>query len=118
MVWKIGPACVAQHAKNVAASTMNGRDRKACIAPAGSPPDAPGAGAAIAGGADRMHSAAGSNSPSAPPPTPNCPVRQSWGAPSPAANGEIVIGATPTPADTSETARLRCLSNHPAVDAI
>jgi len=34
------------------------------------------------------------------------------------ANGEIVIGATPMPADTSETARLRFCSNHAVAAAI
>ena len=33
-------------------------------------------------------------------------------------DGEIVIGATPMPADTSDTARLRCLSNQPVTVAI
>ena len=30
----------------------------------------------------------------------------------------MVIGATPMPAETSETARLRCLSNQPVTVAI
>ena len=34
------------------------------------------------------------------------------------AKGEIVIGATPMPADTSDTARLRCVSNQPVTVAI
>ena len=34
------------------------------------------------------------------------------------ANGEIVIGATPMPAETSETARLRWVSNQAVVSAI
>ena len=34
------------------------------------------------------------------------------------ANGEIVIGATPMPAETSETARPRLSSNQPVVAAI
>jgi len=33
-------------------------------------------------------------------------------------NGEIVMGATPMPADTSETARLRLLSNQVVAAAI
>ena len=39
-------------------------------------------------------------------------VRQSYAESSQAAKGEIVIGATPMPADTNETARLRLVSNH------
>src|SRR5262245_56235257 len=35
-----------------------------------------------------------------------------------AAKGETVIGATPTPAETSETASARCVSNHPVTVAI
>ncbi len=35
-----------------------------------------------------------------------------------AANGAIVIGATPTPTETSDTARLRCFSNQPVTAAI
>ena len=34
------------------------------------------------------------------------------------ANGEMVIGATPIPAETSETARLRLVVNHPVAVAI
>ena len=45
-------------------------------------------------------------------------VRQSYVVMSQRANGEIVIGATPMPAETSETARLRCVSNHAVVSAI
>ncbi len=35
-----------------------------------------------------------------------------------AAKGDMVIGATPMPADTSDTARLRCVSNQPVTHAI
>ena len=45
-------------------------------------------------------------------------VRQSYSWSSQAAKGETVIGATPMPADTSETARLRLVVNHPVVAAI
>ena len=45
-------------------------------------------------------------------------VRQSWCEISQAANGDIVIGAIPMPADTSETARLRWVSNQPVTHAI
>lgn len=45
-------------------------------------------------------------------------VRQSYSLINQRANGEMVIGATPMPAETSETARLRCRSNQPVVSAI
>ena len=35
-----------------------------------------------------------------------------------AAKGDMVSGAMPMPADTSETARLRCVSNQPVTQAI
>lgn len=44
--------------------------------------------------------------------------RQSCVWTSHAASGDMVIGATPMPADTSDTARLRCVSNHPVTQAI
>ncbi len=43
-------------------------------------------------------------------------VRQSWFETSQAASGDMVMGAMPMPADTSETARLRC-GIEPAGDA-
>ncbi len=45
-------------------------------------------------------------------------VRQSWFETSHAASGDIVIGAMPMPAETSDTARLRCVSNQPVTHAI
>ncbi len=39
-------------------------------------------------------------------------VRQPYAITSRAAMGDTVIGATPTPDDTSETASARCWSNH------
>ena len=48
----------------------------------------------------------------------NMAVRQSYAVISQRANGEIVSGATPMPAETSDTARLRCLSNQAVVSAI
>ena len=45
-------------------------------------------------------------------------VRQSYIETSQAANGETVIGAMPMPADTSDTARLRLVSNQPVTQAI
>jgi hypothetical protein len=45
-------------------------------------------------------------------------VRQSWLCTSHATSGDMVIGAIPMPADTSDTARLRRVSNHPVTQAI
>jgi hypothetical protein len=45
-------------------------------------------------------------------------VRQSCCETSQAANGAIVIGAMPMPAETSDTARLRWVSNQPVTVAI
>src|SRR5581483_11868458 len=45
-------------------------------------------------------------------------VRQSWIVISRAANGAMVSGAMPMPAETSETARLRWVSNQPVTEAI
>ena len=45
-------------------------------------------------------------------------VRQSWLDMSCAANGDIVNGAIPMPAETSDTARLRWVSNQPVTQAI
>src|SRR5712664_1389297 len=44
--------------------------------------------------------------------------RQSWCETSQAANGAMVIGATPMPAETSDTARLRFVSNQPNTVAL
>ena len=45
-------------------------------------------------------------------------VRQSWIVNSHAASGDMVIGAMPKPAETSDTARLRWVSNQPVTQAI
>ena len=45
-------------------------------------------------------------------------VRQSWLETSQAASGDMVIGAMPMPAETSDTARLRWVSNQPVTQAI
>src|SRR5690349_514881 len=108
MVWKIGPACVAQQAKKVSASTMKGVERSAvptAIGGSAAAPELPAAAALC--GAGRTKSAAGTRSTHAAMPIASCADRQSVFASSQAANGETVIGATPTPAETRETARLR-----------
>src|SRR6476660_1165640 len=108
MVWKIGPACVAQQAKKLAASTMKGVERSAApTAIGGSAAALPPPAVAALCGAGRTKSAAGSRSAQAAMPMMSCADRQSVVASSHAANGETVIGATPIPAETSETARLR-----------
>ncbi len=48
----------------------------------------------------------------------NIAVRQPYAEISQRANGEIVSGATPIPAETSETERLRWVSNHAVTAAI
>lgn len=48
----------------------------------------------------------------------SCAVRQSYVVISQPAKGEMVSGATPMPADTNETARLRRFSNQPVTVAI
>ncbi len=45
-------------------------------------------------------------------------VRQFAVETSHAAKGAMVMGAMPMPADTSDTARLRCVSNQPVTQAI
>src|SRR3954463_8924830 len=114
-VWKIGPEWVAQQAKKVAASTMKARLLSACgssiVAPLGGAPAAPGW-AATSAGAERTNNAAGMSVPHTSAAMIIWAVRQSTCVMSHAAKGETVMGATPTPTDTSETARLRWRSNH------
>ena len=45
-------------------------------------------------------------------------VRQSYSETSHATSGDIVIGAIPMPAETSDTAKLRWVSNQPVTQAI
>src|SRR5438034_9074015 len=107
-MWKIGPECAAQQAKNVSASTRNCGERSAL------PTDHPAPGTFIAGepdgagsGARRTSSAAGSNSAHAIRPTVIIAVRQSYVEISQRAKGEMVIGEKPIPARSNETASLR-----------
>ena len=110
MVWKIGPACVAQQAKNVSASTMNGAETSASETRVGECSAA--APRTASPGACRTNKAAGMSSAQTSTPMVSCALRQSWLASSQAASGEIVIGATPMPAETSDTARLRLRVSH------
>src|SRR5262245_7802444 len=108
MVWKIGPECAAQHAKYVSARTMNGTERSAPLTDPWVPSGVIASGAALlAAGACRTKSAAGMRSAQTRIAIVSCAVRQSVIDTSHAAKGDMVSGATPTPTDTSETARLR-----------
>src|SRR5260221_12172066 len=111
MVWKIGPAWVAQQAKNVAASTMNGVERSAAPTAIGDWPVALD-GSISPRGVRRTKRAAGIRSTHTTRPMVSCALRQSVFCSSHAANGETVIGATPIPAETRDTARLRRFGSH------
>src|SRR5947209_4363268 len=117
----IGPECVAQQKKFVASRMMNCGERNACASdisgcealwPAGAEC------AASSAGARRTSSEAGIMIQTTTTATICMEVRQSWFVTSQAASGDMVIGAMPIPADTSETARLRCVSNQPVTVAI
>src|SRR5579872_1006269 len=117
----IGPECVAQQKKLVASRMMNCGERSAW------PSDIPASGAASFDGAAAIASSAGGRRTSsetgimmaATTTATTCiEVRQSWFETSQAASGDITIGAIPIPADTSDTARLRWVSNQPVTQAI
>src|SRR6266702_1954586 len=117
----IGPEWVAQQKKLVASRMMNCGERSAspidisaCAAPS---PDGATGGCASAGGR-RTSSDTGIMMAPTTSATICIAVRQSWLETSQAASGAIVIGATPMPADTSDTARLRWVSNQPVTVAI
>src|SRR5688500_3889513 len=120
MTWKMGPECAAQHAKKV-----NPRIRKCfeviaslTFMPAGAVPTGAPAGAGGAVGGRLTKKDAGTSSAHAIKPMINMTVRQSVRSSSHVASGEMVTGATPTPAETSDTARLRRVSNQPVTAAI
>src|SRR5687768_14534387 len=69
-------------------------------------------------GAARTNQTAGRVSAQDSTPTISSVLRQSCCVTSQATSGDIVIGATPTPAETSDMARLRRRSNDEAVAAI
>src|SRR5438105_8518122 len=120
MVWKIGPECAAQQAKKVSASTMNDVERNACetlirAPPAAAPVRVP---SAALPGTCRTKRDAGTSKIQTRIPIVSCALRQSLRETSHAANGEMVMAATPRPADTSDTARLRWRSNHDVTAAI
>src|SRR6185503_20559162 len=118
--WKIGPACAAQQAKKVSASTMNGAETNASRTVmegsrlATSPPRP----VVALGGGRRAKKAAGTSVAHTSTAMTSCAARQSICVMSHAAKGDIVIGATPTPTETSETARPRCALIQPITAAI
>ena len=88
-------------------------------APPASSPAAAGVASVPAGpGGRRTKRAAGISSPQASTPIAAIAVRQSYEEISHPANGVIVIGATPMPAETRLTASARPVSNHPVTAAI
>src|SRR5690242_15201404 len=105
----IGPEWVAQQKKLVASRMMNCGDLIACardISACG--PVSPGAMAPAASAGGRRTSSDTGIMMAATTTARICMVvRQSWLETSQATIGDIVIGAMPMPADTSDTARLR-----------
>ena len=120
-MWKIGPECVAQLRKLVVTRIRNGAERSAWPTDNAGSCTAPGAVAPAActkAGGRRTSHAAGIISAAASAAMICIAVRQSWRVTSHAAVGDIVIGAMPMPADTSDTARPRRVSNQPVTQAI
>src|ERR1700691_5686772 len=117
----MGPECVAQQKKLVSTSTMYGEERRSCpIGIAGSAVAVPPACADTrsSAGERRTRSETGAMTTTTRIATICSTCLQSWEAASQATHGDIVKGATPNPADTSETARLRCVANQPVTQAI
>src|SRR3954467_6562670 len=117
----IGPECVAQQKKLVASRMMNCGERTAAERVISAGPAA-GPAAAVSAcpseGGRRTSSDTGIMM-SATTAAMHCiALRQSQVETSQAASGDIVIGATPMPAETRETARLRWVSNQPVTVAI
>src|ERR1043165_568061 len=110
----IGPEFVAQQKKFVRTRMMNWGERSAWFSDIGASPDASGAAGAACNARGRrtrkkVRDITGATTPS----MTTSEVRQSLRLTSQAAKGDIVIGAMPKPADTSDTARLRFVSNQP-----
>src|ERR1043165_9616772 len=112
----IGPEWVAQQKKFVSSRMMNWGDRNAC--PKDISDSSPGTAAASRAGGRRTRNAAGIITTATIAATISIDVLQSWIETSHAANGDMVMGAMPIPAETSDTARLRCVSNQPVTQAI
>src|SRR6201999_4666677 len=75
-------------------------------------------GAAASAGGRRTSSETGIMTAATMPETISIVVRQSWCETSQATSGDMVMGAMPMPAETSDTARLRWVSNQPGTVAI
>src|SRR6476646_11252093 len=116
----IGPECVAQQKKFVASRMMNCGERSACDSDIsdGGPASPDAAAAPASAGGLRTSSATGIMMEATTTARICIVVRQSWLWTSHAASGDMVIGAIPMPADTSDTARLRCVLNQPVTHAI
>src|SRR6185437_7842962 len=117
----IGPECVAQQKKLVNSRTTNCGERSACASDiSGSDevlPNLAGTSAASAG-ARRTRSETGIMMDATMTARICIELRQSWCETSQATSGDIVMGAIPMPAETSDTARLRWVSNQPVTVAI
>src|SRR5688572_18390393 len=119
-MWKMGPECAPQQAKYVSASTMNCGERSALAADDSVTSFGAAAARGEAPGACRVRtdSAAGISSTHDTIPIASiagrhpCVVTRYW------ASGDIVSGAMPIPAETSETASARRCSNQPMTVAI
>src|SRR6202790_383193 len=116
----IGPECVAQQKKFVSSRMMNCGERSACDSDISACAEsADGADSPLSSaGARRTSSETGIMIAATTRATICIEVRQSWCETSQAANGGMVIGAMPMPAETSDTARLRWVSNQPVTQAI
>src|ERR1700721_3043367 len=116
----IGPEWVAQQKKLVSSRMMNCGERSACARDisgcAGALDGA--AGALSSAGARRTSSETGIMIAATTSAMMRIDIRQSWFVISQAASGDMVIGAIPITADTSDTARLRWVSNQRAIVAI
>src|SRR3984957_10586949 len=117
----IGPECVAQHRKLVESRMMNCGERSACardISGDGASSPAAVTSALSSAGGRRTKSDTGIMMAATTTAITCIEVRQSWFEISQAASGDMIIGAIPMPAETSETARLRWVSNQPVTHAI
>src|SRR5262249_31700019 len=115
-----GPECVAQQKKLVASRMMNCGDLIASArVMSGCGTASTGAAALAASAGGRRTSRETGIMMAATTAARICiVVRQSWLETSQATIGDIVIGAMPMPAETSDTARLRWVSNQPVTVAI
>src|SRR5439155_25235589 len=116
----IGPEWVGQQKNLVSSRMMNCGERSACASVmSGCEGSLDGADAPLSSaGARRTRSETGIMIAATTSATICIEVRQSWFETSQAASGDIVIGAMPMPAETSDTARLRWVSNQPVTQAI